>query len=123
MKPIAILLLGYVLVGEIFLKFLPIPFLDIVIGLLITPLAHLISWKELFQINFIFSVLQSANTAPMLFGAISLIPSNFSYELVLMAIVFAIVFQIVSNTITLTILQKLLYFLVPKRLRLENIKL
>jgi len=125
MKPIAILLLGYVLVGELFLKFLPIPFLGIVIALSITPLAHLISWKELLQINFISSIIQTIKASEGLVFGLSLIPlsSYFSSELILIVLIVEFTFQVVFTTVLTTILQKILYYLLPKRLRMENIKL
>lgn len=50
MRALAIIIMAYVIMVALFTKFVPLPFVGSVAGLLVYPFARMVSWKELFEI-------------------------------------------------------------------------
>lgn len=129
MKGMKYILLSFVLVQTIFVAFLPIPFLGLIVGFTLVPLAHLISWKELFQINFIQSFIIMIKSLPSTAFSLSLIgiflgPELMQYispSMIFLALLLSQGFQLFFNAIFGTILQRLFYHLLPKRLKIERL--
>lgn len=61
MKALAAVLMGYIALIVLLVKFIPIPFLGHVAGLLLYPFSRMIGWRDLFkvclfQLSFIYTV-------------------------------------------------------------------
>jgi len=124
-KTLAILLLSFILIDMVFLEFLPIPGLGIIVGFVLTPVAHALTLKELLEVNFVWLSLQTIRSLQGFFVMVNMFLPIEMWEVTWLPlfIMIALGFQIVFGAFAMTVLQRLFYHLLPKRLRLENIKL
>ena len=84
MRALAVILLAYIILMVLFTKFLPLPFIGHVAGLLIYPFARMVSWKELFKIYFFWLIFFYCLNPESVIGAFQMIlPYAHGYELIL----------------------------------------
>lgn len=123
MKPLAYIVLAMDLIVVVFARFIPIPFLGLMAGFSITPLAHLLSWKDLFTINLFYAGLQQLSGIEGYIWSVNFVRSimpilPWYFEAIGIVMFLAMIFM---ATLEMTILQRLFYYILPKRLRLEKV--
>lgn len=115
----SILLLSFILIGSLLTSLVPVPFLDLIVSFIVVPLAHLVSWIDLFKINMIYHGILEVKNFPAYMAMASALRRELGllwYFDIFVIVAYLLTYIALAGLTTVT--QKLLYYLLQKRLKI-----
>lgn len=84
MRALSVILMAYIIMVALFTKFVPLPFVGSIAGLLVYPFARMVSWRELFEIYLFQHIFVYILNIDALLGSLALVSSYaHGYEAIL----------------------------------------